>query len=103
MLAGIGTLMALMLILKHNMQYIRRRESLEELIDKDYLNNIYIDRAEGRVKILSEEKGGLKLINGYRFVTCKSCGASNRITGSAEGKRCSYCKAPLTESTEIKN
>lgn len=78
-------------------------KELEELIDKDYLNNIYIDRAEGRVKILSEEKGGLKLINGYRFVTCKSCGASNRITGSAEGKRCSYCKAPLTESTEIKN
>ncbi|MCI7767434.1 MAG: hypothetical protein MSJ26_05570 [Oscillospiraceae bacterium] len=76
---------------------------LEELIDKDYLNNIYIDRAEGRVKILSEEKGGLRLINGYRFVTCKSCGASNRITGSSEGKRCSYCKAPLTENTEINN
>lgn len=76
---------------------------LEELINKDYLNNIYIDRAEGRVKILSEDKGGLRLINGYRFVTCKSCGASNRITGSAEGKRCSYCKAPLTEGSEIKN
>lgn len=76
-------------------------KELEELIDKDYLNNIYIDRVEGRVKILSHEKGGLKLINGYRFVTCRSCGASNRITGSAEGKRCSYCKAPLTESSEI--
>lgn len=75
---------------------------LEELIDKDYLNNIYIDRAEGRVKILSKENGGLKLINGYRFVTCRSCGASNRITGSAEGKKCSYCKAPLTENTEVK-
>lgn len=76
---------------------------LEELINKDYLNNIYIDRAEGRVKILSEEKGGLKLINGYRFVTCRSCGASNRITGSADGKKCSYCKAPLTEDTEVTN
>lgn len=76
---------------------------LEELIDKDYLNNIYIDRAEGRVKILSKENGGLKLINGYRFVTCRSCGASNRITGSTEGKKCSYCKAPLTENTEVKN
>lgn len=74
---------------------------LEELIDKDYLNNIYIDRAEGRVKILSRDKGGLRLINGYRFVTCRSCGGSNRITGSTEGKRCSYCKAPLTEGSEI--
>lgn len=73
---------------------------LEELINKDYLNNIYIDRAEGRVKILSAEKGGLKLINGYQFVTCRSCGASNRIVGGAEGKRCSYCKAPLTEKSE---
>lgn len=70
---------------------------LEELIGKDYLNNIYIDRAEGRVKILSCENGGLRLINGYRFVTCKSCGGSNRITENSAGKRCSYCKAPLDE------
>lgn len=76
-------------------------KELEELINKDYLNNIYIDRVEGRVKILSEDKGGLQLINGYRFVTCRSCGGSNRITGSTEGKRCSYCKAPLTENSEI--
>lgn len=70
---------------------------LDELIRKDYLNNIYIDRAESRVKILSKEKGGLKLVNGYRFVTCKSCGGSNRITGDCAGKRCNYCKAELKE------
>ncbi len=70
---------------------------LEELISKDYLNNIYIDRAESRVKLLSGHKDGLRLLNGYRFVTCKSCGGSNRIVGDAADKRCSYCKAPLDE------
>lgn len=70
---------------------------LDELIAKDYLNNIYIDRTEGRVKILSDKKGGPELKNGYRFVACKNCGASNRIVGSADGRVCSYCKAPLSE------
>lgn len=54
MLAGIGMLMALMLVLKHNMQYIRRRESLEELIDKFSSMAILWDTTYNYIKVNDE-------------------------------------------------
>lgn len=68
---------------------------LKKLIDKDYLENVYIDTAEGRVKMLSGKENNMKTDNRYVNVSCPKCGAVCSVVKNAQQWVCTYCSNPI--------
>ena len=65
-------------------------KDIKYLIDKDYLENAYID--ESRREIIFTYTHNSSKENEAKVITCKCCGATNTIYGTGE---CEYCGSPL--------
>ncbi len=68
---------------------------LSRLIAKDYLENIYIDSGEGRIKIVEGTGRKLHTVNKCITVKCPQCGGDNNIAEGSTGNICSYCHAAI--------
>lgn len=66
-------------------------KEIKNLIDKDYLENAYIDESRREVVITNKYSNSF-YSNEPKVVTCTCCGATNTIYGQGE---CEYCGSPL--------
>ena len=67
---------------------------LKDLFTKGYFQNCSLENGESPCVKIDNAIGNEVLGTGFVEVTCKNCGATNRIRADSHGK-CSYCGNPL--------
>lgn len=86
-----------------NLPYEVVKSDLQNMIDKEYFLNAYIDESKGEIIIVHKQRQDYNKEANANFnsnvqmvvVTCKGCGAKNKILQGSVGE-CEFCGSPIS-------